>query len=88
MTRTLARVWRSLAAKLLILLAIFVAVPVVLYGPFRLADEERNTLLLQSVQQQGWLVGRSLRPYLERFQGNDASVLQETIADLGSLANT
>ncbi|HLW28925.1 MAG TPA: HAMP domain-containing sensor histidine kinase [Kiloniellales bacterium] len=84
MTRTLARVWRSLAAKLLILLAIFVAVPVVLYGPFRLADEERNTLLLQSVQQQGWLVGRSLRPYLERFQGNDASVLQETIADLGS----
>lgn len=84
MTRTVARVWRSLAAKLLAILVIFIAVPVVLYGPFRLADEERNTLLLQSVQQQGWLVGRSLRPFLERFQGTDASVLQETIADLGS----
>ena len=84
MARTAVRMWRSLGAKLVVILTIFIAVPVVLYGPFRLADEERNTLLLQSVQQQGWLVGRSLRPYLERFQGTDASILRETIADLGS----
>lgn len=84
MTRSAVRMWRSLGAKLVVMLAIFIAVPVVLYGPFRLADEERNTLLLQSVQQQGWLVGRSLRPYLERFQGTDAAILQETIEDLGS----
>lgn len=84
MVRSAGRIWRSLGAKLLVILAIFIAVPVVLYGPFRLADKERNTLLLQSVQQQGWLVGRSLRPFLERFQGTDASVLQETIADIGT----
>lgn len=83
MTRSVAGIWRSVGAKLLVLLAIFVAVPVALYGPFRVADQERNTLLLQSVQQQGWLVGRSLRPFLERFQGTDASVLQETVADIG-----
>lgn len=83
MARPVGAVWRSLGAKLLVLLAIFVAVPIVLYGPFRVADQERNTLLLQSVQQQGWLVGRSLRPFLERFQGTDASVLQETVADIG-----
>lgn len=83
MSRSVGGIWRSLGAKLLVLLAIFVAVPVALYGPFRVADHERNTLLLQSVQQQGWLVGRSLRPFLERFQGTDASVLQETIADIG-----
>ncbi|WP_366554324.1 sensor histidine kinase [Aquibaculum sediminis] len=83
MVRTAGRIWRSLGAKFFVILVIFVAVPVVLYGPFRLADKERNTLLLQSVQQQGWLIGHSLKPYLERFQGTDAAVLQETIADLG-----
>lgn len=83
MSRSVRGIWRSVGAKLLVLLVIFVAVPAALYGPFRVADHERNTLLLQSVQQQGWLVGRSLRPFLERFQGTDAAVLQETIADIG-----
>src|SRR5690554_6392987 len=83
MVRTAGRIWRSLGAKLFVILVIFVAVPVVVIGPLSIADKERNTLLLQSVQQQGWLIGHSLKPFLERFQGTDAAVLQDPIADLG-----
>ncbi|MFC4351335.1 sensor histidine kinase [Fodinicurvata halophila] len=81
--RPLSRIPRSLAAKFLLLLLIFIAVPVIIYGQLRLADQERATLLLRSVQEQGWLVGRSLRPFLERFEGQDAMVLHETLSDLG-----
>ncbi|WP_022727066.1 sensor histidine kinase [Fodinicurvata sediminis] len=81
--RPLTRIPRSLAAKFLLLLVIFISVPVIIYGQLKLADQERATLLLRSVQEQGWLVGRSLRPFLERFEGQDAMVLHETLSDLG-----
>ncbi|MGM0560251.1 MAG: sensor histidine kinase [Pseudomonadota bacterium] len=81
--RPLSRIPRSLAAKFLLLLVIFIAVPVIIYGQLKLADQERATLLLRSVQEQGWLVGHSLRPFLERFEGQDALVLHETLSDLG-----
>jgi len=42
-------VWRSFATKLVLLLAILITVPAVLYGQFRSADIERTALLQRSV---------------------------------------
>lgn len=57
---------RSLAARLGLLVLVFVAVPVLIYDQFRRADETNQALLLESARQRGELVARALRPELAR----------------------
>jgi two-component system sensor histidine kinase ChvG len=76
-------IWRSFATKLFILLVTFVAVPVILYTQFQGADEDKNLLLLKSVQEEGRLIARSLHPYLEAFQKKSPQSVQEAIKRLG-----
>src|SRR3546814_7045399 len=45
--------FRSLISKLVLLLVIFCAVPVILYIQFREADAEKRVLLMESVREQG-----------------------------------
>src|SRR4051812_40235634 len=56
---------RSLASRLVLVLLVFVAVPVLVYQKFSDADREKQDLLLRSAQQQGQLFARALQPTLE-----------------------
>jgi two-component system, OmpR family, sensor histidine kinase ChvG len=58
------RVHRSLAAKLLILGAIFLVVPVIVYDRLRTADDAQKALLLRSVREQGRIMAQALAPLL------------------------
>jgi two-component system, OmpR family, sensor histidine kinase ChvG len=77
------RVWRSFALKILLLLAIFFAVPAILYDQFRAADEEKNRLLSESVAAQGRLVAEALRPLVERLDGRAMQAVGVTVEHLG-----
>lgn len=43
--------------------------PIVLYGQFRVADEQMRDLVTKSIQQKSWLVAEALRPVLDRPEG-------------------
>jgi two-component system sensor histidine kinase ChvG len=58
------RLFRSLAAKGILLALIVLAVPVIVYDRFRDADETRRALLLRSVQDQGRLIAIALEPLI------------------------
>ncbi len=60
------RLRRSLAAPLILLVAAFIAVPILFYLTFQQADLERQEMLLGSIQAQGRLVAAALEPQLER----------------------
>ena len=80
----LGKIARSFAAKLAVLLVIFVALSVIVYDALQAAYAERNALLLRTIQEQGQLVTRSLHPLLESFQGKSAQALVDTLARLGT----
>lgn len=74
--RTSARLrwlWRSLASRLVLLTAVFLAVPVLLYDQFQRADEASQLLLLHSAQRQGELIARALE---QDLAGADRTALQ------------
>jgi len=58
--------WRSLTVRALVVLALFIALPVVLYLTFRQADIDRQRLLLESIRVKGLTVGRVLEERLQR----------------------
>jgi two-component system sensor histidine kinase ChvG len=82
-TRSRARIAHSLVGKLVVITAILVAVPAILYFEFRAADSEKQQLLLRSVQEQGRLITGALRPVLAR---EDAVPIPELGKILESLA--
>jgi two-component system sensor histidine kinase ChvG len=65
-TGRLARLRRSLFARLAILVLIFVAVPTILYERFRAADAERQELILAAIREKGLVISRALEPILQR----------------------
>lgn len=75
--RTLSR---SFAVKLIVLLAIFVSVPLILYGQFEAADDAKVRLLQQAVEQEGQLVARAIEPALESFEPRSPDRLTQTLA--------
>ncbi|MBV8537126.1 MAG: hypothetical protein JO128_16120, partial [Alphaproteobacteria bacterium] len=81
--RFLRRVLFSLTAKLIALVGIFVAVPIVLYGQFRIADEQMRELVTHSIQQRSWLVAEALRPVLDRPEGVPVGSLNATLQTFG-----
>ena len=76
----LRTLWRSLAAKLVLLLLIFMLVPVIVYDRFRAADEEKNQLLARSIQEEGRLIAVGLSPVFMQFHSGSATALAETLA--------
>ncbi|HLI12292.1 MAG TPA: HAMP domain-containing sensor histidine kinase [Alphaproteobacteria bacterium] len=79
----LERVWRSFAIKLVVLFAIFLAVPILIYNQFEAADAEKNQLLLDSVEAQGKLIAETLRPLVEKVDGSTMIAIAQTVARLG-----
>lgn len=75
-------VWRSLAFKFVILLSIFLAVPLVLYERFRAVDEDKNLLLVRTIQDEGRLIAVAVEPLLQNFQAGSANVVRSTLARL------
>lgn len=80
----LVRASRAFATRLTLLLVIFVAVPVIVYGQFRAADAEKQGLLLRSAEQQGRLVAESLKPQLAEFGPRTAGALGRTLAQIAT----
>ena len=52
------------------MLVILISVPIIIYAQFLDADREKQQLLLQSVQEQGRLIGQALLPLLSGPDGN------------------
>ena len=71
----------SLAGRPLILLvAAFIAVPILFYLTFQQADQERQEMLLGSIQAQGRLVAAALEPQLERASPDTFTDAAETLS--------
>lgn len=60
------RFWRSLILRAVLVLALFVALPPILYLTFRQADVDRQRLLLESIRVKGLTVGRVLEERLQQ----------------------
>ena len=82
--RAVYGVVRSLLTKLVLLAAVFAAVPVFLYGQFRDAYNENQALIEKSVAQQGRLVTRALGPVLADLANDEISpaAFEETLNQL------
>lgn len=80
----LGDVTQSLGGKLVLLLAVIILVPIILYSEFRQADEEKRTLLLESVRAQGRLIAESLRPILAQKHGSPLPALGKAIKPLAT----
>ena len=80
----LVRASRAFATRLTLLLVIFVAVPVIVYGQFHAADAEKQGLLLRSAEQQGRLVAETLKPHLMEFGPRTARALGRTLAQIAT----
>ena len=74
------RLRRSLAAPLILLVAAFIAVPILFYLTFQQADLERQEMLLGSIQAQGRLVAAALEPQLERASPDTFTDAAETLS--------
>lgn len=81
---TLKRRERSLASRLFLLIIIFIAVPVALYQTFKDAEQDRQTLLYDTVQEQGRLVGLGLRPLLQRTDPSPLLTIGDELQRFGS----
>lgn len=63
------RLAASLTLKMIGLVAVFVALPVVLYGQFESADNQRRDLVIRGIQQRSWLIAQALTPVLNQPGG-------------------
>jgi two-component system sensor histidine kinase ChvG len=59
----------SLTVKLVVLVAIFLTLPFILYGQFEKADQQTRNLLTGSIQHHSWLIAQAMAPILERADG-------------------
>ena len=71
---------RSIAAKLLLSLVLFLAAPVAVYQQFSAADAERNALLLASIRGQGETIARALSGPLGSAGPADMPTMQTELA--------
>lgn len=76
--------WRSVGGKLLLVLLIFVAVPVLVAQQFHSAEQQRKAILLEALQEQGRLVALSVLPLLESYRPQALPELNRQVARMGS----
>lgn len=77
-------VWRSLGARLAVLLIAFLVAPLLIYQQLYQADAERQALLLETVRDRGLLISRALDPVLRRADSVPFVTLGEELARFAS----
>lgn len=77
-TRRPSGLFRSIAAKAILLVIVFLLVPLIVYSQFREADQEKRRLILESLATQGELIAASLFPDFQSF--DDQSVARAQAA--------
>ncbi|MFV3129079.1 sensor histidine kinase [Niveispirillum sp. KHB5.9] len=70
----------SLSFKLVLLVGIFIALPVILYGQFEEADRQSRALVADSLRRNGWLVAQALSARLEQREDMPPSELNAMLA--------
>jgi two-component system sensor histidine kinase ChvG len=78
--RKARRLSASLTLKLVALVCIFAALPIVLYGQFESADHQTRELVVGSLKNRSWLVAQALRPQLDRPEGPSSASLNQELA--------
>lgn len=90
--RTLKRSWTeqarrlgaSLTLKLVGLVGIFIALPIVLYSQFESADRQMRELVTRAVQDRSKLIGHALAPVLRTLEPGGDGVLNAELAKFAS----
>ena len=72
----------SLTVKIGLIILVFALLPVILYGRFKDADEDRQGLLIDGLQQQGQLLARALEPALQGIDARGTAQLTDTLERL------
>jgi len=74
-------IWRwvasSLTVKLVLLVGIFIALPLLLYGQFEGADRTMRDLVSGGVQRQNWLIAQALKPKLDQPEALPSGLSEE-----------
>lgn len=81
--RPVVRFAASLTAKLVILVGIFIALPILVYGQFEHADLKLRELVTRSIQHRNWLIAQALKPVLDQPGRMPGPQLSEALAKYG-----
>src|SRR5579862_264958 len=81
--RPVQRFVTSLTAKLIILVGIFIALPILVYGQFEHADSKLRELVTRSIQHRNWLIAQALKPVLDQPGKMPSGQLSEALAKYG-----
>ena len=81
--RAVERIAASLIAKLVILVGIFIALPILVYGQFEQADSKLRELVTRSIHHRNWLIAQALKPTLDQPGGMPSGQLSEALAKFG-----
>ncbi|HTH16547.1 MAG TPA: sensor histidine kinase, partial [Magnetospirillum sp.] len=83
MSDSFHRAARSLAARLVLVVCAFVAVPVFLYGEFSAAEKAKRDVLLSRLQVEGQLIARGLSLGLARLKAPSVVETRKVLDELG-----
>jgi len=78
--RFVRQAFASLTLKLLALVGIFIALPIVLYGQFEAADRNARDLVIRSTKDRTWLIAQVLAPLLDQQDGGRYALLNRELA--------
>jgi two-component system sensor histidine kinase ChvG len=81
--RTIERIAASLTAKLIILVGIFIALPILVYGQFEQADSKLRQLVTRSIHHRNWLIAQALKPTLDQPGRMPNGQLSDALAKFG-----
>src|SRR2546430_2055558 len=82
--RGIRRVAASLTLKLVALVGIFVALPIVLYGQFESADRQMRDLVTRAIQDRSSLIADALAPSLKTMDPGSQAALNANLAKYSS----
>lgn len=81
--RSAERFAASLTAKLIILVGIFIALPILVYGQFEQADSKLRELVTRSIHHRNWLIAQALKPTLDQPGRMPNGQLSDALAKYG-----
>src|SRR4029077_16215251 len=82
--RAVHRLAASLTLKLVALIGIFVALPIVLYGQFESADRQMRDLVTRAIQDRSSLIADALTPSLKNMDPGSQVALNADLAKYSS----